>query len=177
MRTGRPMTPLTLTMPERETLQQWVRRPKTAQALAQRAQIILTCAEGQPNTAVARVVRVAPPTVCKWRQRFVTHRLDGLLDDPRPGAPRTVTDAAIERIVTYTLETTPVHATHWSTRGMAQRSGVSRRRKGDSYFKNDCQILRSNTGKRMRCRRLTGLQKLIELVDRQTRLFQYMRQR
>ena len=126
MRTGRPTTPLTLTMPERETLQQWVRRPKTAQALAQRAQIIMTCAEGQTNTAVARIVRVAPQTVCKWRQRFVSHRLDGLLDEPRPGAPRTVTDAAIERIVTHTLETTPVHATHWSTRAMAQRSGVSR---------------------------------------------------
>jgi transposase len=113
-------------MTERETVQQWGRRPKTAQALAQRAQIILTCAEGQTNTAVARVVRVVPQTVCKWRPRFVSHRLDGLLDEPRPGAPRTVTDAAIERIVTPTLEATPTHATPWSTRAMAQRSGVSR---------------------------------------------------
>ncbi len=78
------------------------------------------------NTAVARILRVAPQTVRKWRQRFVSHRLDGRLDEPRPGAPRTVTDAAIERIVTHTLETTPAHATHWSTRAMAQRSGVSR---------------------------------------------------
>jgi transposase len=126
MRTGRPTAPLALTTNERETLQQWARRPKTAQALAQRARIILACAEGQTNTAVAREVRVAQQTVCKWRQRFVRERLDGLLDEPRPGAPRTVTDAAIERIVTQTLETTPAHATHWSTRAMAQRSGVSR---------------------------------------------------
>lgn len=126
MRTGRPTAPLILTMTERETLQQWTRRPKTAQALAQQARMILACAAGQTNTAVARDVRVAQQTVCKWRQRFVTHRLDGLLDEPRPGAPRRVTDVEVERIVTQTLETTPTHATHWSTRAMAQRSGVSR---------------------------------------------------
>lgn len=122
MRTGRPTAPLMLTMTERETLQQWTRRPKTAQALAQRARMILACAAGQTNTAVARDVRVAQQTVCTWRQRFVTHRLDGLLDEPRPGAPRRVTDVEVERIVTQTLETTPTHATHWSTRAMAQRS-------------------------------------------------------
>ena len=88
--------------------------------------MILACAEGQTNTAVARAVRVAQQTVCKWRQRFVTQRLDGLLDGPRPGAPRTVTDAAIERIITQTLEARPAHATHWSTRAMEQASGVSR---------------------------------------------------
>lgn len=126
MRTGRPTAPLTLTMTERETLQQWTRRPKTAQALAQRARIMLTCAEGKTNLVVARAIRVAPQTVCKWRQRFVTHRLDGLLDEPRPGAPRRVMDTAVEHIVTQTLETTPPHATHWSTRAMAQQSGVSR---------------------------------------------------
>jgi len=126
MRTGRPTAPLMLTMTERETLQQWTRRPKTAQALAQRARMILACAAGQTNTAVAREVPVPQQTVCKWRQRFVTHRLDGLLDEPRPGAPRRVTDVEVERIVTQTLETTPTHATHWSTRAMAQRSGVSR---------------------------------------------------
>ncbi len=126
MRTGRPTPPLAVTMTEREILEQWARRPKTAQALAQRARIILACAEGQTNTAVARAVRVAQQTVCKWRQRFVTQRLDGLLDEPRPGAPRTVTDAAIERIITQTLEARPAHATHWSTRAMEQASGVSR---------------------------------------------------
>ena len=126
MRTGRPTPPLVLTMNERATLQQWARRPKTAQALAQRARIILACAEGQPNKAVAHAIRVAQQTVCKWRQRFVTQRLDGLLDEPRPGAPRTVTDAAVDRLVARTLETTPPHATHWSTRTMAQTSGLSR---------------------------------------------------
>ena len=107
-------------------MQQWTRRPKTAQALAQRARLILACAEGQTNTAVARQVRVASQTVCKWRQRFVAHRLDGLWDRPRPGTPRTVTDAAIERVVARTLETRPADATHWSTRAMAQAGGVSR---------------------------------------------------
>jgi transposase len=126
MRTGRPTAPLTLTMTERETLQRWARRPKTAQALAQRARIILTCAEGQTNTAVAHDMRVTQQMVCKWRQRFVARRLEGLLDEPRPGAPRTVADAAVERIVTQTLEMTPAHATHWSTRAMAQAYGVSR---------------------------------------------------
>jgi transposase len=126
MRTGRPTAPLMLTMTERATLQQWARRPKTAQAMAQRARIILACAEGQTNKAVARASRVTQQTVCKWRQRFVAQRLDGLLDDPRPGAPRTVTDAAIDRLVAQTLETTPANATHWSTRTMARTSGLSR---------------------------------------------------
>ena len=126
MRTGRPTAPLMLTMTDRATLQQWARRPKTAQALAQRARVILACAEGQTNQAVARASRVTPQPVCKWRQRFVAQRLDGLLDDPRPGAPRTVTDAAIDRLVVQPLETTPANATHWSTRTMARTSGLSR---------------------------------------------------
>jgi transposase len=113
-------------MTERDTLQQWARRPKTAQALAQRARIVLACAEGQSNKVVAHAIRVTQQTVGKWRQRFVAQRLDGLLDEPRPGAPRTVTDAAIDRLVTQTLETTPPQATHWSTRTMAQTSGLSR---------------------------------------------------
>ena len=87
MRTGRPTRPLVLTMDERATLQQWARRPKTAQALAQRARIVLACAEGQTNQAVARTIRVTQQTVCKWRQRFVAQRLDGLLDDPAPWGP------------------------------------------------------------------------------------------
>jgi transposase len=126
MRTGRPILALVLTVTERDTLQQWARRPKTAQALAQRARIVLACAEGQSNKVVAHAIRVTQQTVGKWRQRFVAQRLDGLLDEPRPGAPRTVTDAAIDRLVTQTLETTPPQATHWSTRTMAQTSGLSR---------------------------------------------------
>jgi transposase len=120
------MPPLTVTPEERETLERWARRPKTAQALAQRARLVLTCAAGRPNTAVAAALRVSQPTVGKWRRRFLAKRLDGLLDEPRPGAPRTITDAAVERVLTRTLETRPPAATHWSTRAMAQACGLSR---------------------------------------------------
>ena len=101
---------------EREALENWARRPKTAQATALRARLILGARPGQTNTAVARERRVTKQTVGKWRSRFVAKRLDGLLDEPRPGAPRRVTDAAVERVVTLTLETMPRDATHWSTR-------------------------------------------------------------
>jgi transposase len=120
------MPPVTVTPEERETLERWARRPKTAQALAQRARLVLACAAGRPNTAVAAALRVSPPTVGKWRRRFLAKRLDGLLDEPRPGAPRTITDAAVERVLTRTLETRPAAATHWSTRAMAQACGLSR---------------------------------------------------
>jgi len=126
MRTGRPMPPLTLTTDERETLARWTRRPTTAQALAQRARLILGCAAGKTNTRVARELRVTKQTVGRWRTRFLADRVDGLLDEPRPGAPRTVTDAQIEAVLTRTLETRPADATHWSTRSMAKVSGLSR---------------------------------------------------
>jgi transposase len=116
---------LVLTSEERETLERWARRPTSAQALAQRARIVLRCAAGALNQAVAGEIGVTRLTVGRWRQRFVTKRLDGLLDEPRPGAPRTVTDAAVERVVRLTLERTPPDATHWSTRAMAQRCGLS----------------------------------------------------
>jgi transposase len=126
MRTGRPIPPLTLTDAERETLERWARRAKTAQAVAQRARLILGCAAGRRNTVVAHELRLIKQTVSKWRSRFLARRLDGLLDDPRPGAPRTITDAQVERVLTRTLESTPADATHWSTRSMAQASGLSR---------------------------------------------------
>jgi len=126
MRTGRPIPPLTLTAAERETLERWARRAKTAQAVAQRARLILGCASGRTNTVVAHELRLTKQTVGKWRSRFLARRLDGLLDDPRPGAPRTITDAQVERVLTRTLESTPADATHWSTRSMAQASGLSR---------------------------------------------------
>jgi transposase len=116
---------LTLTDPEREMLQRWTRRPTTAQALAQRARVILECAADETNTRVARKLRLTKQTVGKWRSRFLAKRLDGLLDDPRPGAPRTVSDAHVEDVVTLTLETKPRDATHWSTRAMAARCGLS----------------------------------------------------
>lgn len=126
MRTGRPIPALNLTDGEREALQNWARRPKSAQALALRARMILLCAEGNTNTTVAGKVDVRIQTVCKWRQRFVNRRLDGLLDEPRPGTPRKVSDAEVERVLTMTLETTPKDATHWSTRSLAAESGLSR---------------------------------------------------
>jgi len=125
MRTGRPIAPLVVTGEERERLEEWTRRPKTSQALAQRARMVLACAAGSSNTVVADQLRITKQTVGKWRQRFVERRLDGLLDEPRPGAPRQVGDAQVEGVVRLTLESTPADATHWSTRAMAKRCGLS----------------------------------------------------
>src|SRR5262245_17142690 len=122
---GRPKAVLVVTDAERETLEQWGRRPKTAQALALRARIVLACATGVSNTTVATRFGVTKQMVGKWRARFVTRRLDGLLDEPRPGAPRRITDAEVEDVVRQTLEATPRDATHWSTRAMAAHSGLS----------------------------------------------------
>src|SRR3989442_10576986 len=96
---GRAMHPLVHTEEERETLERWARRPATAQAVALRDRIVLRCALGQQNQDVAREIGVTRLTVGRGRQRFVTKRLEGLLEDPRPGAARTVTDAAVERVV------------------------------------------------------------------------------
>jgi len=125
MPVGRPLPVLSLTDGDREGLERWTRRATTAQALAQRARIVLACAEGKTNTTVAAELGLTKPTVGKWRARFVEYRLDGLLDEPRPGAPRAISDADVERIITLTLETTPTDATHWSTRSMATRAGMS----------------------------------------------------
>ena len=122
---GRPIPPLALDGAERETLEQWTRRPKTAQALALRARIVLACADGHSNTRVAADLRVCVDTVGKWRSRFLEQGLDGLLDQPRSGRPRMIDDADVERVIALTLETTPRDATHWSTRSMARRSGLS----------------------------------------------------
>lgn len=125
MRRGRPLPPLTLTTEEQETLQRWIARPKTAQGLARRARLALLCAAGSANRTVAQRLGVTPQTVGKWRARFLAKRLDGLLDAPRPGAPRQISDTAVERVITRTLETTPRGATHWSTRTMARACGLS----------------------------------------------------
>src|SRR5665647_1815552 len=116
----RPMAELVLTDDERQALKTWASRPKSSQRLAQRSRIVLACGEGLTNKAVASTFRVAPLTVGKWRARFVAARLEGLLDEPRAGAPRKLGDAEVEALITRTLETKPEHATHWSTRGMAQ---------------------------------------------------------
>jgi len=125
MRTGRPMTELVLSAEERATLERWVRRRSSAQALALRAGIVLDCARGLANTVVARRRQVSKQMVGKWRSRFVRQRAAGLLDEPRCGAPRSVEDAQIEAVIVRTLESVPRDATHWSTRSMAQDSGLS----------------------------------------------------
>lgn len=125
MRSGRPKAVLIMSVEERETLERWARRPKTAQALALRARILLRCAEGFDNRAVAVEMGITGQTVGKWRSRFIEKRLEGLLDEPRPGAPRQIRDEDVERVLTVTLESTPRDATHWSTRSMAKVSGLS----------------------------------------------------
>ena len=122
---GRPLVALEVSEQEREVLLSWTRRPKSAQAHALRARIVLRCADGLTNQEVAAELRITPQTVCKWRGRFVRQRIAGLLDEPRPGAPRKLGDSQIERIVARTLETTPKDATHWSVRSMAEATGFS----------------------------------------------------
>jgi len=126
MRTGRPKEPLVLTDEERGKLTTLARRHTVAQRTALRAEIVLRCADGWSNTEVAAYLHVHLNTVGKWRERFRVHRLDGLLDEPRPGVPRTLLDEKVEAVVTRTLQTTPKTATHWSTRTMAVEAGVSK---------------------------------------------------
>jgi transposase len=117
---------ISLSAPDRATLEGWSRRRKTAQALAMRARIVLACAEpGTTNGAVAQTLGVSRPTVATWRKRFAERGPDGLLDEPRPGAPRRITDEQVERAVVTTLQSTPSDATHWSTRSLAKAVGLS----------------------------------------------------
>jgi transposase len=110
---------------ERARLEAWTRRRTSAQALAQRSRIVLLAAEGLKNTEIAERLGVSRATAAIWRTRFAEHRLDGLLDEPRPGRPRTITDDKVEEVIVRTLETTPKDATHWSTRSMAREVGLT----------------------------------------------------
>jgi transposase len=122
---GRPVAKILLTTEERERLEAWARRPNTSQALAERSRIVLGCAGEKSNVEVAKELGVNRVTVGKWRARFAKRRLEGLIDEPRPGVARTVVDADVERVVTMTLESTPKESTHWSTRLMAKATGMS----------------------------------------------------
>ena len=125
MRTGRPKKPVEISEEDRNKLRMIALRPKSAQAMALRARIVLSCAQGMSNAEVARKLHVTPPTVGKWRERFRLWGLDGLLDEPRVGAPRKITDQQVEAVVTKTLESMPANSTHWSTRLMAAKTGLS----------------------------------------------------
>ena len=116
---------MTLSETERQTLEGWVRRRSAAQALCLRARIVLGAAAGESNTALAEQLSLTRGTVAKWRGRFVRDRLDGLLDEPRPGRPRVIGDEKVEEVITKTLESAPKDSTHWSTRAMAAEVGLS----------------------------------------------------
>lgn len=126
MRTGRPKQPLKLTREERDRLESLAHRARSQPFLARRARVVLACGDGLNNSSVARKLRVSPGMVGKWRTRFLKARLEGLYDEPRPGAPRTVSDEQVEKVVIKTLESTPRGETHWSTRGLAKATGLSR---------------------------------------------------
>lgn len=125
-RRGRPTVSIELTDDDRETLERWARRHTSSQALALRCRIVLDCAQGLTNTTVAQRQGCHPVTVSKWRHRFADARLEGLVDAPRPGAARTISDETVEAVVVDTLESAPADATHWSTRGLADKHNISK---------------------------------------------------
>ncbi|HJS90557.1 MAG TPA: IS630 family transposase [Steroidobacteraceae bacterium] len=125
MQSGPKPKAIELSVEERNRLLEWTRRQKTSQALALRARIVLASQEDLSNSEIARQLRIARGTVGKWRARFATARLDGLLDEPRPGAPRTISDEKVERVIAKTLHEQPNDATHWSSRMMAKATGLS----------------------------------------------------
>ena len=120
------LEPLVLSEQERQVLEGWARQRKTSEALALRSRIVLACVGGASVTAVAADMKVSRDTVRKWRGRFVAARLEGLGDEPRPGAPRKITDEQLELVIIKTLEQRgPGEDTHWSTRSMAAATGMS----------------------------------------------------
>ena len=123
---GRPTARIVLSDDERETLERWARRPTTGQALALRCRIVLAAAADATNQVIAAELGCNATTVGKWRSRFAEKRLDGLLDEPRPGQPRKITDELVEKVIVTTLETVPDDgSTHWSTRSLAAKAGLN----------------------------------------------------
>ena len=122
---GRPMATLVLSAEERGYLERQVRRRSVARSLSERCRIVLRCADGLQNKVVAAELGVDEHTVSKWRRRFLANRMDGLLDEPRSGRPRSISDDEVAAIIERTLQTTPTDATHWSIRSMATASGYS----------------------------------------------------
>lgn len=122
---GRPLTPLTLSTEDRQTLKLIASRPTTSQRSALRAQIVLLAAEGLSNVEIGRRLKVIPHTVGKWRKRYLQYGLEALLQEPRPRASSQATDAKVEEVITTTLETKPEGKTHWSQRDMARKTGLS----------------------------------------------------
>jgi len=120
-----PIVSLELSDAEREQLESWSRRLTTSRALAERSRIVLLVADGLRTGEIARRLSVHRNTVAKWRRRFEAERLDGLVDEPRPGQPRTISDQKVDEVITKTLETAPKDATHWSTRSMAAEVGLT----------------------------------------------------
>src|SRR5260370_14732606 len=125
MAIGRPTNTLNMTAEEKEKLAMLARRLKSAQAISMRSRIVLACAEGLSNGEVTKKLHITGATVCKWRERFRVSRLEGLLDEPRPGTPRSITDAQVEDVGTQTLEAMPVNNTHLSTPLMAEETAPS----------------------------------------------------
>ena len=146
-RTGRPKAALELADEEREQLQRWARRAKSAQSLALRSRIVLACADGADNKSVAAQLGCAQATVGKWRRRFVELRLEGLQDEPRPGRPPSVAIGQVEDVIVATLESTPRNATHWSRAKMAERTGLSKSTIGRIWKAFDLKPHRADTFK------------------------------
>jgi transposase len=132
-RQGRPTVEINLSAEERATLERWARRHSSTQALALRCRIVLACAEGLTHREIGTELGCNPVTVGKWRHRFASDRLDGLVDAPRPGAARTIGDDVIEAVLVETLESAPPDATHWSTRGLAAKHGISHTTVGEIW--------------------------------------------
>jgi transposase len=122
---GRPIAPLVLSPQERAYLERQVRRHRVARSLSERCRAILRCADGLPSKSVAAELGLHEHTVGKWRRRFLKDRCDGLLDEARPGRPRTINDDQVAAVIERTLRTTPANATHWSIRSMAAETGFS----------------------------------------------------